>query len=441
MCGIFGIINKEYSTFNKGLFNTLGIINDTRGGDSCGIFIDGEAEYGINQEKLFFNFFEKSELLEKTDECHLAIGHCRKASVGGVDPAKAQPIIIYDESGIPEFVVIHNGTIINYEELAQKYIPDINIKGMSDTQVMTQIFYHKGYDVLGKYHGGAVFIIVDYRNAERHPKVLMWKGVSKERSYDKAVQEERPFYLVRTENEFVFSSIPAYIRAFYPGEEVLTLKANTLIELNNNELSCLETYDRSNCYQTKQYVYTNTGGTYSYSTSYITYTDLREFQIGGKLLHGKKFCSSTGSCKDHEDKNIKNRPMFFYQGVLLYNQECLEVLVKIQKAFEFKSAAEFMKQYPEIVCRFSVLPVQVAKDSEFYTITKDFMWMPFTGEFYDIMAKYTMIECKAGKVIATHYKSSLEGWEKTLTIMDNYQINKDEICEQIKLNYNVCIQL
>ena len=49
MCGIFGHISLEKKKkFNFPLFATLGIHNDTRGGDSCGIFIDGKSEYGTD---------------------------------------------------------------------------------------------------------------------------------------------------------------------------------------------------------------------------------------------------------------------------------------------------------------------------------------------------------------------------------------------------------
>ena len=56
---------------------------------------------------------------------------------------------------------------------------------MSDSQVMTQIFYHAGYDVLGDYNGGAVFVIVDYRQRGDKPLVYFWKGRSTEYSYSK----------------------------------------------------------------------------------------------------------------------------------------------------------------------------------------------------------------------------------------------------------------
>ena len=133
--------------------------------------------------------------------------------------------------------------------------------------------------------------------------------------------------------------------------------------------------------------------------------------------------------------------MYFYEGVLLYNEECLETLVKIQKAFNYKSSSKFLTDYPEIVCLFSVIPVQVAKDSEFYTITDDFMWKPYNGEFYDVMAKYTKVKCINGKLISQTYTAAIEGWDYNIQIMDAYSINKEVLCDQIKANFNVSIQL
>jgi hypothetical protein len=57
----------------------------------------------------------------------VALGHCRKASVGKVSIETAQPVVIENENGDVDYVLIHNGTIYNYRELAQKYIPDMNI--------------------------------------------------------------------------------------------------------------------------------------------------------------------------------------------------------------------------------------------------------------------------------------------------------------------------
>ena len=105
MCGIFGIINKKVSKFDLGAFCTLGVNNDSRGGDSCGIFIDGWVEYGVNNLKLFKNFMTTSKLLKAIGKCSIALGHCRKASIGSVNVENAQPIIIKNNNNI-DFVLI-----------------------------------------------------------------------------------------------------------------------------------------------------------------------------------------------------------------------------------------------------------------------------------------------------------------------------------------------
>ena len=56
MCGIFGFIGQRQKPFDKRAFVTLGVANDARGGDSCGIFIDGQYEYGVDKLKLFGDF-------------------------------------------------------------------------------------------------------------------------------------------------------------------------------------------------------------------------------------------------------------------------------------------------------------------------------------------------------------------------------------------------
>lgn len=94
MCGIFGMISRKTKPFNKRAFCTMGVRNDSRGGDSCGIFIDGLVEYGVDKKKLFINFFRESPLLAHTTECRIALGHCRKASVGKVSVETAQPVVL-----------------------------------------------------------------------------------------------------------------------------------------------------------------------------------------------------------------------------------------------------------------------------------------------------------------------------------------------------------
>ena len=80
---------------------------------------------------------------------------------------------------------------------------------MSDSQVMTNIFYYAGYDVLAEYNGGAVFVIADYRG--KTPTVYMFKGCSKKDELSKEPEEERPLYFTQTKDSIIFSSLPDYL--------------------------------------------------------------------------------------------------------------------------------------------------------------------------------------------------------------------------------------
>lgn len=265
MCGLFGIINSEPKTLDKRAFLTLGVNNDTRGGDSCGVFIDGQIEYGYDKLKLFADFWSTSELIKNTSKCTIAMGHCRKASVGGVGirEEKAQPVVLRNEDGKIDFVLTHNGTIKNYEELAKKYIPDVNISGLTDSQVMARIFYHAGYDVLGEYIGAGVFITADYRGEK--PVMHFFKGESKQYPSSVNTSEERPLYFVQQGKSFVYSSISDFLYTLFPGITVYRTNGNLLCTLRNNELVTIKGYDRSGLYQSQ---YTSNNNNNRHNTNY-----------------------------------------------------------------------------------------------------------------------------------------------------------------------------
>ena len=271
MCGIGGIININPAkrNFDYQTFCTLGISNDLRGGDSCGVFIDGRVEYGTGQDKKYFeNFFLESKVINDTVESDIALVHCRKASVGSISEKTAQPVVLKStKTNEIRFVMLHNGTIYNYEDLAKKYIPDIDIKGMTDSQVMARIFYYKGYDCLSEYNGGSVFFIVDYRQPK--PEILIFKGQSKKSESSKEATEERPFWFVEDENGMIFSSISSYLYAARRGGTIYTVRANSLIRYegikdkdSTSGLVVVKDYPRDDCYQTKKYASYSSGSYY-----------------------------------------------------------------------------------------------------------------------------------------------------------------------------------
>ena len=134
MCGLFGFIAHEKTQLDMETFLHLGCENDIRGGDSVGIFIDKVAEYGVDKEKLFVNFFQTSKLLEQVKQVHIAVGHDRKASVGTIGLETAQPVVIRNANNEIDFVLLHNGTLTNHAEL-QKHLK--NVPGhYTDSQIM-----------------------------------------------------------------------------------------------------------------------------------------------------------------------------------------------------------------------------------------------------------------------------------------------------------------
>ena len=267
MCGIFGRISTTKKPLDKHKFNALGVTNDSRGGDSCGIFFDGEVEIGHDKNKYYESFMSKSVLLKNTNKTKIAFGHCRKASIGDVSFATAQPVCLYDQHGKIEYVLIHNGTIYNYEDLAKKYIPHIDIKGMTDSQVMARIFYWCGYDVLEEYNGAAVFVIADYRVEEGvSPTIYMYKGASKIYESSNAVTIERPLFLTIADKEIWFSSMAAILDAMSYPEECLTLNPNVLVEVTVEDtinLVTVKEVDRSKQIQNKKYTYSYNNNTTS----------------------------------------------------------------------------------------------------------------------------------------------------------------------------------
>ena len=56
MCGIFGYAGVNPNKINIDKINTLGILNEVRGVDSCGIAMDGQILKGVGQLAKFRNF-------------------------------------------------------------------------------------------------------------------------------------------------------------------------------------------------------------------------------------------------------------------------------------------------------------------------------------------------------------------------------------------------
>ena len=452
MCGIFGIINTKKSKFNKTLFNVLGVHNDTRGGDSCGIFIDGKVEYGVNSNKLYSNFLKTSNLLKETHKCKIALGHCRKASVGVINESTAQPVVLKNDNGEIEYVLMHNGTIYNYRALAAKYIPNINITGMTDSQVMARIFYHCGYNCLSEYYGGAVFVIVDYRKEE--PQVLLWKGASRNNKYSPNLTEERPLYFIQTNNTLVFSSLNTYIEAAFM-EEAFTLYENQLVEVKDDDIYIVEEYSRKDVAQTLPYNYGadyyndvfgyNDSDYLDWDNPHVKTTPVVKkdtskpknkcsiirittdgiFYRGTTPAHGRYFIDKFGNI--HDTKVEGTIECWFWDGILLYGND--EFIFLINASKHYKLEVEEVKWCcPELLNSLSPYPV---KDTD-YCVVNDGHWVKctdpqmgfelYTGHLH-LVTESKQMYCLNGSENFTTWSSKDINFESVQKLLNKKNIN------------------
>lgn len=301
MCGLAGIINSEVSVFDQHSFNILGVLNESRGKDSCGVFIDGLVFKGINKNKLFSDY---TKSIPYPNTSTISILHDRATSpTMATNLTQCQPVVIYDDEGSIRFCMIHNGTLKNHTELAKKYIPDIDITGYSDSQILAEIIFRTGYDVLSEYTGTASICVIDYTEAD--PRVFFFSGNSCYNSKTEDYDVERQLYYIKQSHRFIFSSVAQALFLVDNNAIIERFPTNKLLQLINNELVEIKEYDRTNLktaivsyysprlyedYDDDEVVYPYYYNNYSNTSSYkkVDY-DLAKhvYKLGSEVLHGK----------------------------------------------------------------------------------------------------------------------------------------------------------
>lgn len=188
-CGIFAWVGKDTKFFRRDLFNILGMYNDSRGGDACGVYFDDNWYKGISTsakyEKLIVDYNLHNTLKLKSHP--VIIGHDRKVSVGYLTIANAQPVILEDSEQQICYVQAHNGTITNYRALANKYKVNIEV-GESDSIILAKLIDAVGWTVLEEYEGSAALVMY---NKEEPNVIYAFHGRSRVTEYA-TLADERP---------------------------------------------------------------------------------------------------------------------------------------------------------------------------------------------------------------------------------------------------------
>lgn len=349
MCGLFGFSADDASKFSKDKFIILGILNDDRGGDSCGIYYDNIMNKSTAPPK-FINFTANAtpDFLVKP----YILGHTRKASPGmrkTVD--QAQPIVYEGHKKTDEDLIslTHNGTIYNTSELAKKYgvITDVDD---TDTQILTSIILKCGFNnVLKEYQGSAA--IVAYMPQKN--EMYVFHGMSK--SYASGVaSEERPLYWL-IENGYI------YISSIRTSLDIIATDVTNVVEVPHNKLFTIQNgnvineldIDRSNSSQTKFSTsvvtsYRNESTIknvnirkYDPYTKHSSYKNKLMFKFGNyyindKLAHGSYKVSTNGLITTNGFK------IDLYDGIMIY-PGTFSILDKIIKDSIIVAGYEYSK--------------------------------------------------------------------------------------------------
>ena len=232
MCGIAGFFGKPDRKFNETILNYLMLMQDARGRDNFGIAYtrvgfegeknrraidihrgwDGRYVHGGVDTSTFNKVMEKKGKLWMYDEFEwsspiVIIGHSRAASRGGDGIENAHPFVCKDseEEGVTArtLVGVHNGTILNHEDVASSLDIDIGIT-RNDSKAMLMCMAHsneKTIKALQSYRGAGAFV---WHIKEEPNRVYVWVGNESNKRF---FSQERPLHYIETVDGIYISSL------------------------------------------------------------------------------------------------------------------------------------------------------------------------------------------------------------------------------------------
>lgn len=208
MCGISGYIGNKV---NIEKMKILGILNDTRGKHSCGIYYGNQVVWGVDKQarlpELLANHIIEDAIVDINPT--LMLMHSRSATMGAHTKGNAHPITISKrDSGLiansPEgpydMVGVHNGKIDNFYNMREKFIKQLPFAQFDiDSKIlMGRLFLNQEHpeEVLLEYEGAAS-IMYTYDNES----LFVFRG-------EADGDEERPLVYLQEPEGWYFSSLP-----------------------------------------------------------------------------------------------------------------------------------------------------------------------------------------------------------------------------------------
>lgn len=361
-CGIFAWVGKDIKYFRRDLFNILGMYNDNRGGDACGLYYDDNWYKGIGNTAKYEKLIVENDLHNtlKLKKYPVIIGHDRKTSVGHDTIINAQPVVLVDFN-TEELLLIqaHNGTISNYYSLAKKYNVEL-ITGESDSIAIAKLIDTVGWKILAEYEGSGAFVI----NKKDEPNILYaFHGKSKVTEYATTLTEERPLaYLTFPgKGTYISSDINHLKNISIPKKEIIPceFRHNVLYKLEGDSVTEFMDIDRTIIKPTPKsvsYSSNSSNNTKNNSSkSPISHGDDETkrairyynglFHINDAPAHGTYVIDAwgwpIGSVKFNQDKHFE---LSFIYGILMKDRMAYETLLKIVKDANIIDLYEFYNQ-------------------------------------------------------------------------------------------------
>jgi predicted glutamine amidotransferase len=240
MCGLAGFYPKKGKMANIDFIFAMGIMNENRGTDSCGISIGDYVEKGIAKESDARTFIEinKKKITNRLTSEPI-IFHTRKSTYGTHTYDNAHPFHWYMPNDKKNyFVFAHNGTLDAWRNMIDSW----NIQGDSklatiDSHALGLAMFkaiRNGQDfdrILTKYKGAAAFL------GYTGDTFFVWKGASNN-------IVERPMYYIENADGWYFHSQEIVLSLLFPNKHVYEVDNNTLITFKNNKLFSKTEYKR-----------------------------------------------------------------------------------------------------------------------------------------------------------------------------------------------------
>lgn len=226
-CGLVGFSGPTAPNILK--LQTLGIINQSRGEQSCGMLLNNQIYLGTGQEALFYNFLSKKKVPVTFDKNNTVIIHTRKASVGTVSESNAHPFGFLNKPTDTEFSFIgaHNGTLSNWRDLLKDNNISPDVFNVDSEALLFILFCTKNFKVLSKYKGAAALL---FSFLEEPNTLYAFRGAA-------GNKDERPMFYSKQEEGTYFSSIKESLDIVGNHNfETYELPANTVVKFHEGKI-------------------------------------------------------------------------------------------------------------------------------------------------------------------------------------------------------------